>query len=124
MRVLWVRTGLVTALLSSVAPCAFAQAQDTPPPLRRSQDVSVTATVTPIAAEWAGRTVISLSAADMARLGIRSLADAARLAPGVDVRARAPFDVQTDFSIRGATFGQSLATYPPRQMQVAARFSF
>jgi iron complex outermembrane receptor protein len=68
----------------------------------------VTATVTPIAAEWAGRTVISLSAADMVRLGIRSLADAARLAPGVDVRARAPFDVQTDFSIRGATFGQSL----------------
>ena len=107
MTALWVRTGLLVILLTPVAPCAFAQTQDAPPPLRRSQDVTVTATVTPIAPEWAGRTVISLSAADMARLGIRSLADAARLAPGVDVRARAPFDVQTDFSIRGATFGQS-----------------
>jgi iron complex outermembrane receptor protein len=86
----------------------MAQTADTSPPIRRSQDVTVTATLTPIAAEWSGRTVIALSAADLARLGIRSLADAARLAPGVDVRARAPFDVQTDFSIRGATFGQSL----------------
>ena len=108
MRVLWVRTSLVAVFLTPVAPCAFAQTQDTPPPIRRSQDVTVTATVTPIAPEWTGRTVISLSAAEMARLGIRSLADAMRIAPGMDVRARAPFDVQTDFSIRGATFGQSL----------------
>lgn len=108
MRVWRVRTGLLAILLTPVAPCAFAQTADAPPPLRRSQDVTVTATVTPIAAEWAGRTVITLSAADLARLGIRSLADAARLAPGMDLRARAPFDVQTDFSIRGATFGQSL----------------
>ena len=104
---LWVRTGLLAALLTPVAPCAFAPRR-TLPRRSASQDVMVTATVTPIAAEWSGRTVISLSAADLARLGIRSLADAARLAPGVDVRARGPLDVQTDFSIRGATFGQSL----------------
>jgi len=108
MSVLWLRSGLLVVLLASVTPPAFAQTQDTPPPIRRSQDVTVTATVTPVAPEWTGRTVILLTAADLARLGIRSLADAARLAPGVDVRARAPFDVQTDFSIRGATFGQSL----------------
>ena len=28
--------------------------------------------------------------------------------PGLDPRARGPRDVQTDFSVRGATFGQSL----------------
>ena len=45
---------------------------------------------------------------DLRALGIGVVADALRLVPGVDVRARGPRDVQTDFSIRGATFGQNL----------------
>jgi iron complex outermembrane receptor protein len=45
---------------------------------------------------------------DLERLGLTSVIDALRLAAGVDARARGPRDAQTDFSIRGATFGQSL----------------
>jgi len=86
------------------------------PAIRSSQDVIVTATAIPISAEWNGRTVIDLTGADLAALGIRSLADAMRLAPGVDVRARGPLDVQSDFSIRGATFGQNLVLVDGRRL--------
>jgi hypothetical protein len=57
MRVVWVRIGLLAVILTPVAPCAFGQTQDVPPPVRRSQDVTVTATVTPVAREWAGRPI-------------------------------------------------------------------
>ena len=89
------------ALLPLFAPVAAAQTS----PVRTSQEVIVTASAIPISADWNGRTVVVLSGADLAGLGIRNLSDAMRLAPGVDVRARGPLGVQTDFSIRGATFG-------------------
>jgi len=70
--------------------------------------VVVTASVTPVPADDVHRDVTVLSRADLDRLGVTSLIDALRLVPGVDPRARGPRDVQTDFSIRGATFGQIL----------------
>lgn len=75
---------------------------------RISQDIVVTATVAPAALESLGQSVTLLTREDLEQLGLASVIDALRLAPGVDVRARGPRDVQTDFSIRGATFGQSL----------------
>jgi vitamin B12 transporter len=84
-----------------------ADGQNTPP-LRRSQEVIVTASAAPVSPEWTGRTVVIITGDELARLGIQVLADALRLLPGLDVRARGPWDVQTDFSIRGATFGQQL----------------
>jgi iron complex outermembrane receptor protein len=44
-------------------------------------------------------------------MGISSIVEGLRLVPGVDPRARGPRDVQTDFSIRGATFGQTLVLF-------------
>ena len=82
-----------------------AQAQTAP---RVSQDVVVTATVTPAPLGSLGQSVTVFTQEDLKRLGVPSLVDVLRLAPGVDVRARGPRDVQTDFSIRGATFGQTL----------------
>jgi iron complex outermembrane receptor protein len=82
-----------------------AEAQTAP---RVSQDVVVTATVTPVPIGTLGQAVTVFTHEDIARLGLPSLVDVLRLAPGVDVRARGPRDVQSDFSIRGATFGQSL----------------
>src|SRR6188508_1247808 len=87
---------IAAALLSLSASAAVAQNA----PVRSSQEVVVTASAIPISAEWNGRTVVVLSGADLASLGIRNLSDAMRLAPGVDVRARGPLGVQTDFSIR------------------------
>jgi iron complex outermembrane receptor protein len=78
----------------------------TPP--RISQEVVVTATVAPEPVASLGQAVTIFTREDLDRLGLPSIVDALRLAPGVDVQARGPRDVQSDFSIRGATFGQSL----------------
>jgi iron complex outermembrane receptor protein len=95
---------LILATAVSVCPVTTA-AQSVP---RISQDVVVTATVVPMPIESIGQSVTVLTREDLERLGVPSVVDALRLVPGVDVRARGPRDVQTDFSIRGATFGQSL----------------
>ena len=86
------------------------------PPLRTTQEVIVTATAAPVAPEWIGRTVVVLTAEELSKIGIHVLADALRLAPGVDVRARGPLDIQSDFSIRGATFGQQLVLIDGRRL--------
>ncbi len=75
---------------------------------RVTSDVVVTATVTPVPADTVGRTVSTLTRDDLTLLGVSSLVDGLRLLPGVDLRARGGLGVQTDFSLRGATFGQAL----------------
>ncbi len=105
MRRMW-RDLCLTAALAAVMPAAAA-AQGTPPQSVR-QDVFVTATVSPLTVDRVGQSTVTLSREDLARLGVIFVADALRLAPGVDVRARGPWDIQADFSIRGATFGQNL----------------
>ncbi len=82
---------------------AFAQA---PPTV--TAEVVVTATVAPVPAASVGRTVFTLTRDDLQRFGVTSVIDGLRLLPGVDVKARGPHDVQADFSLRGATFGQAL----------------
>lgn len=71
-------------------------------------DVVVTATAAPVPASTVGRTVITFSRAELEQLGLSSIIDGLRLLPGVDVKARGSHQVQTDFSLRGATFGQTL----------------
>jgi iron complex outermembrane receptor protein len=73
-----------------------------------TQSVIVTATAAPVPAESASRTVTVLNRDDVLAFGLASFADALRLVPGADPRARGSRGVQTDFTIRGATFGQSL----------------
>jgi outer membrane cobalamin receptor len=97
---------LLSGLFLLVLAPAGAAAQSAPP--RVSQDVVVTATVTPTPISTLGQSVTIMTHEDLARLGLPSIIDALRFAPGVDVRARGPRDVQADFSIRGATFGQTL----------------
>lgn len=92
-------------LLNATAPRAAAQSPDAP---RLDEEVFVTATVTPVRATEVARSVTTITQADIEALGLRSIIDALRFVPGLDARARGPRDVQTDFSIRGATFGQHL----------------
>ena len=75
---------------------------------RVTQDVVVSSTLSPVPLESITRTVSVLTREDLDQMGLTSVVEALRLVPGVDPRARGPRDVQTDFSIRGATFGQSL----------------
>lgn len=92
---------LATAAFTPQAPAAQA-------PPRVATDVVVTATLAPVPEREAARTITVLTRADLEALGITSVVDALRIAPGVDVRARGPRDVQADLSVRGATFGQQL----------------
>jgi outer membrane cobalamin receptor len=82
------------------------RAQTAPPPRITPQEVIVTATLAPLDRARTAQTVTVITREELERLGLRSIIEALRLVPGVDVRARGPRDVQTDFSIRGATFGQ------------------
>ena len=72
------------------------------------QTVVVTAATTPVELGNATRAVQVLSREEMAALPVYSVADAVRLLTSVDVRARGIRGVQSDFSVRGAGFGQML----------------
>src|SRR5688572_18192636 len=99
----------LSVLVASVAmPLpAFARMQSAPVP-RVTTDVVVTATAAPATTASIGRTVTVLTREELDKLGIGSIVDGLRLVAGVDPRGRGGADVQTDFSLRGATFGQSL----------------
>jgi outer membrane cobalamin receptor len=105
---------MLSAVLIVLAAAGSALAQPATPaqtPDDRSsvqEEVFVTATVAPVETAAVTRSVASVTRADVEQLGLRSIIEVLRLVPGVDARARGPRDVQTDFSIRGATFGQHL----------------
>jgi len=79
-----------------------------PPSPRLDERIVVTGTAAPATAGAVGRTLAVITADDLRRLPVASVADALRLLPGVWVRQRGPFGSQSDISIRGASFGQTL----------------
>ena len=99
----WAMALAAAAWTSPVA----AQAEQTVAPVV-SASVIVTSTVVPVETELLSKTVTVLTRETLELIGAATVTDALRLVPGVDARARGGFEVQTDFSIRGATFGQSL----------------
>jgi iron complex outermembrane receptor protein len=100
---------VVIAAVTAAACAVRLDAQTTTPPAPRlSQEIIVTGTIAPVPLEALSRSVTVVTRADVEQLGLTSVIEALRLVPGVDVRARGPRDVQSDFSIRGATFGQNL----------------
>jgi iron complex outermembrane receptor protein len=70
--------------------------------------VVVTAATVPVDLGSVTRAVTVITREQIAALPVQSVADVLRLAASVDVRARGDHGVQTDFSIRGASFGQML----------------
>jgi iron complex outermembrane receptor protein len=73
----------------------------------RHDEVVVTGTADPIPLEEADRSVTVLPLEGQ-RLLAGALVDFLRLDPALDVRARAPGGLQTDISVRGGSFGQTL----------------
>jgi iron complex outermembrane receptor protein len=71
------------------------------------QTVVVTGTFEPLTLEEIDRSIRVLPARSQS-LVLNSLVDLLRLDPSIDLQERAPDGVQTDVSIRGATFGQTL----------------
>jgi iron complex outermembrane receptor protein len=84
-------------------PLAGASAQEV-----YRQTVVVTAAVTPVELGTASRTLTVVTRDQIQALPAASVADVLRMAASVDVRARGERGVQSDFSIRGAGFGQVL----------------
>ena len=68
----------------------------------------MTGTMAPAPLGNMGRSVDVVSREEVAQLPIANANDLLRLLSSVEVRARGPFGVQADFSIRGAGFGQAL----------------
>ena len=98
----------LVALAMPVAAAAQTASSPSTPPLQVATTVVVTSTLTPVSLDDVSRATTIVTREDLDAIGITSIVDALRLVPGVDPRARGPEGVQTDFSIRGATFGQNL----------------
>lgn len=77
------------------------------PPPSQHDSVVVTGTFDPVAVEELDRAVSRLPVRQNEIL-LNSWVDALRAEPSVDLQERAPNGVQTDISIRGGTFGQTL----------------
>ena len=96
--------GRCTVLAVALVACGgAASAQE-----RFRETVVVTGAAAPVDLATVTRTVSIITRDELARLPVHSIADALRLVPSVDVRARGQRGVQTDFALRGAGFGQVL----------------
>lgn len=100
------RVTAAALVVLGAAGASLAGAQ--PLPSRLDERVVVTGTAAPATAGAVGRTVAVVTADDLRDLPVASVTDALRLLPGVWVRQRGPFGSQTDISLRGAAFGQTL----------------
>src|SRR6266853_2596751 len=90
--------------------CVFGLAQ-TPPPAQtpaQRDTVIVTGTFEPIPLEEADRAVSAIKLGPDQKALACTVFDYLRLDPSIDVRGRAPNGIQTDVSIRGGNFGQTL----------------
>jgi iron complex outermembrane receptor protein len=97
MRILLLCIGMITLLPWTVT------AQ-----LTYRQTLVVTAAATPVDLGSATRTLTVITRDQIEALPAQSVADVLRLAASIDVRARGERGIQTDFAIRGASFGQML----------------
>jgi iron complex outermembrane receptor protein len=72
------------------------------------ETVIVTANANPVPFENLSRSVTVFTKEDIAELPARSVAEVIMQASAADVRSRAPFGMQSDFSLRGSAFSQTL----------------
>ena len=87
-----------------VCGCAIPARAQTP----WREAVTVTASAEPLTFDGQSRVVYVVTREQIARLPVTSVGDALALLAPVDVRTRGAGGMQADFSIRGASFGQSL----------------
>lgn len=97
----WMAAGLVPVAMVGWLASAYAQE-----PIQ--QTVVVTAAAGPVTLGSATRTVTVITREQIDALPAWSVADLLRLVSSVDVRSRGERGVQSDFSVRGAGFGQML----------------
>lgn len=82
--------------------------QDSSKPAPRRDVIVVTGTYEPIPLQEIDRSVTVFKLTNSARLLSNTVVDFLKLDPSIDLRQRAPNNIQGDLSIRGSTFGQTL----------------
>ena len=100
---------------------AFAQEAPTAPqqpPPPQHETIVVTGTFEPLALDEIDRALTVLPARGL-DLVVNTLTDLLRLDPSLDLQERAPGGVQTDLSIRGAAFGETLVLLNGQRMSDA-----
>ncbi|MBN8729126.1 MAG: TonB-dependent receptor [Acidobacteria bacterium] len=95
-------------LLSLICLCPLLAFEDDTPTPARKDTIVVTGTYSPIPLEEADRSVRALPVRGEASLLANSVVDFLNLDSSVDMRQRGQSNIQTDVSIRGSTFGQTL----------------
>ncbi len=98
---------MIPLLLLLAALAGSAQTGPTQPVEPRRDTIVVTGSFEPVPLEEADRAVSSLEVEDR-KLLANTVVDFLQLDPSLDVRRRAPDGIQSDLSIRGGTFGQTL----------------
>ncbi len=98
---------IAPVVLVCLVPC-FASAQTQDQPVTSVDQVTVTGHAEDVPFQTLARTVVVMTREEIQRLPAESLADVLAYAASVDVQSRGPFGVQSDFALRGATFGQTL----------------
>ncbi|GCD77660.1 TonB-dependent receptor [Thermaurantimonas aggregans] len=72
------------------------------------KEVEVNASRQTLTLKEAPKNIYVISSEEIKTSTARSIADILYLVPGIDVRSRGPFGIQTDVGIRGGTFDQTL----------------
>jgi iron complex outermembrane receptor protein len=72
------------------------------------EDVTVTAAADPLSFDVQSRAVYVLTREQLSRLPVRSVGEALAMLAPLDVRSRGVDGLQSDFSVRGGAFGQTL----------------
>lgn len=90
------------SILAAASAEGVANAAEAPPAL------TITATRSPLALARAGSAITIISADDIAAYGAKSLADALRLTPGLDIVEQGGVGGLSNLSLRGSTPGQTL----------------
>ncbi|GAB4249887.1 MAG: TonB-dependent receptor [Acidobacteriota bacterium] len=101
----WMRPASSAAALGTLILCvtgAWGQ------PLALEEEVTVIAGAAPVAFAEQGRSVTVLTAEEIRRLPVNSVAELLTYVVGFEAQSRGPFGVQADFSIRGSNFQQLL----------------
>jgi outer membrane cobalamin receptor len=97
----------VSIALLCLVPC-LASAQTPDQSVTTADQVTVTGHAEDVSFQTLARTIVVMTREEIQRLPAVSIADLLAYAASVDVHARGPFGVQSDFALRGATFGQTL----------------
>jgi iron complex outermembrane receptor protein len=93
-------------ILLSIAACLSAQT-----PTRLTETIVVTGSYEPVPLEESDRSVAVLPTEENRRLLFNDLTEVLRFDPSVDLQSRGPNNIQTDISIRGAHYGQTLVLW-------------